>query len=885
MLSPSPIFSPDPTGSGLQSNSSPFQPKSCQTLQRLMVTFRPSYVERRQSWREKRFPNPTLGEFIDLKAGLRNTIFDQEARADLPFWLGLLRQFLAIPDLPAHIEQRARYELVVVTFRVTHDLRAVDDVARAYLDGSLSESDPTRLQDASTLLMYANTAVREGFSSLTPAELGEWNNHLTSRIQDLVTQETPHRRASLLFALGHLGLHPAPSVTNFQVSNDEGRPLEHRGRGRKPLTPADVSLPDDLVLTDVSRTLLAWTELMNNLEETPLFPIHNLADQLQMLVPLWSTQSQWRELLDLVDGAVGARQGKNALAALARGRAIRLLRADRRRDALEEFHRAKVDWWSGETIRESLLAMMIIARLYLELWLPQASKSYALAVAYIAKSEGDEQLAELIPAGLLMAASADFAAGAWCSATELYELGLYTQHEFIEDGLDWEKHTEVEDAVMNLAYVNACAKVVNSDLAALVGATTARVGAQGIINDAIKVLSVEDKDFWESFGDKGLVARPFADLGDIRYIRFRALGNDWTLVTTNDFDSVRVAERFAAAAQVMLAALAQDDLCLVQARITVRVENTGRARSDAAERIQSLPSNDGREWLVRVAAIGISENTNPTEINTELMTIITVILRDASLLPEDDFWASLQRAFERGLSHKLSTGRPYDQLAAAFAANTQSKIQRSQYNTPWDCRDGAFGEHNELRWQDGPGPTYSPDRAKQLLQTRYENLAQSLRITGVVLASSEEFRPTVEGLRSEGWLDWHILAAIVNLVMNYRFPSDRFDRLSKVTQKEMIRSAFRAESATAEPVPIGLFTLEAMNDNRQLAMLDLLNHWGLECHQVTPDIPAIERLLADRYGYWDDDVPHDDPFPHFDNRQSQDKYEVIKDASLPQHEV
>ena len=27
------------------------------------------------------------------------------------------------------------------------------------------------------------------------------------------------------------------------------------------------------------------------------------------------------------------------------------------------------------------------------------------------------------------------------------------------------------------------------------------------------------------------------------------------------------------------------------------------------------------------------------------------------------------------------------------------------------------------------------------------------------------------------------------------------------------------------------------------------------------DFAAIERLLAARYGYWDDDVAHDDPFP------------------------
>ena len=84
---------------------------------------------------------------------------------------------------------------------------------------------------------------------------------------------------------------------------------------------------------------------------------------------------------------VGERSGEHILAARARDRAMSLLRAGRIQDALEEFHKAKIEWWSGETVRGSLLAMILIARLYLELRLPQASKSYALAVAYIAASK------------------------------------------------------------------------------------------------------------------------------------------------------------------------------------------------------------------------------------------------------------------------------------------------------------------------------------------------------------------------------------------------------------------------------------------------------------------------------------------------------------------
>ena len=819
------------------------------------------YVERRTRWREKGSPSPTLGDFIDVKTGLREATFGQEAaRADLPFWLGLVRQLLASPELSAHIQQRARYELVVATFRGTDAFRPVDDVARVYLDESLGESEPARLQDAGTLLMYANTAVRVGLSSLTPAELGVWNERLANRIQDLIPHETPHRRASLLFSLGHLGLHPKLTEAGIQGLSDKAHVLEHWSQGSEPSTRVHVSLPDDLVLTDVSRALVAWTELIGNQKETPLFPIQRLADILQLLVPLWSKQPEWRELVDLVDEAVGERSGKSALASRARDRAMKLLQDGRRLDALEECHQAKIDWWSGETVRGALLAMIIIARLYLELRLPQASKSHALAVAYIAASKGDEELADLIPAGLLMAASADFVAGAWCSATELYEFGLIAQHQFVEDGIDSEKHTEVNDALLNLAYVSACARIVDSDLAALIDATTARIGAQGIIEDAINALNAQDEAFWESFGDIGLVARPFADLGEVRYIRFSALGTDWTLAAANEIDSVRIAERFAAAAQVMLAALTRDDLCLVQTHIKVRIENMRRASTPIGEPIESLPSNDGREWVVRLVPVSTSDDADPREIDAELLAMLTMILSEASLLPRADFSASLEKAFERGLKHKLSPGRPYDQLAA-FAADTEPEIQRSQYDTPWECGDGSFRADDELRWQDRPGPTYSRDRANQLLQTRYQNLAKSLRITVMVLAASEEFRSTVEELRTKGWLDWHILTAAFNIVMNYRFPENRFNLPTEATLQEMTQAAFGPESATAAPVPIGSFRLDAMNENRQGGLLPLLNHWGLECKQKTPDIPAIERLLADRYGYWHDDVPHEDPFP------------------------
>ena len=838
------------------------------------------YEERRRRWRDKGVPNPTYGDLIDLKAGLRAATSDGAARNDLPFWFDLTRQLLANPECPARIRQRARYELVVATFRGTHDFRPVDGVARVYLEEAVNESEPARLLDASALLLYANTAVRWGVTSLTPADLEGWNSSLTVRAQCLIAQETPeapHRYASFLYAIGHLGLHPALWKPEYQDVSEEIYLADQQDLNIQLPNPSETSLPDDSVLADASLTLSAWTDIVDNLEKTPLFPIETFADILQLLVPLWSRQTEWRDLLDRIDEALAERSGRHTIGARARDRAMTLLNSGRCLDALEEFHQARVEWWSGETVRGSLLAMMIISELYLELRLPQASKSYALAVSYIAASRADEYLADLVPAGLLQAAGADFISGAWCSAAELYELGLRAQYEFIEDGTDFEKYPRIQNALLHLGYASACSKIVHPDLAALIEGVTVRIDADDIIENAIHELNSEGIDFWESFGATGLVARPFTDLGDVRRIRFSALGTDWTVVVSNDPDTVRMGERFAAAAQAMLAALAREDLCLVQSQINVRVENRQRIQSANAERIEPLPSNDGRRWVVRLAPVGDSSSTDPQETSVELLTMLIMIIREASLLPDDDFSKTMDRAFRRGLGHKLSPARPYDELAAMFAPELEVQINGAEYDTPWECSGGTFQGHAELSWKVGRGPTFSRDQADELLQTRYQNLTQGLRITIPMLAASERFQDTIEALRAKGWLDWHILAAIFNIVMNYRFPANSYGLPLQEIRNEMMRDALQVEDATMSPVPIGLFTQDAMDKNRKLAMLPLLQHWGLELRQRTPDIPAIQQLLADRYGYWDDDVPHYDPFPCDDDEDSNGGLVVVED--------
>ena len=836
------------------------------------------YLERRHRWRERRVPNPTLGDLVDLRTGLRHATFRPEARADLPFWLGLARTLLAMSGLSPHIQQRARYDLVVATLRGTGEFKTVEDVARAYFEEALMETEPARLEDAGTLLMYTNTAVRAGLTSITPADLADWNERLASRAKELLAVETPHRRASLLFSLGHLGLHPALQEEDVEEPTEQSREMARRVQNDNNDGLVEITLPPDLVLIDPESTLSAWMELVENLDTTPLFPIHSMADLLQLLVPLWSTDAEWRRLLDLVDHAVEVRSGKSAVAARARDRAMKLLDAGRRVDALEEFHQAKVDWWTGETVRGSLLAMLVISRTYLELRLPLAAKSHALAASYVAWSSRDDALADLIPQGLLIAANCDFISGAWCSAVEMFDIGLESLRAFAKDAVSFEQRGEVQDALLKLTYITGCAREVDASLADAVRAKTARFDLHEVIDIVLEEAEKPIEDSWGSFARHELTGPPFSDLGVSHCIRFSALGTEWRIECANNLDSVRAAERFAAGAQVMLTALAREGLCLVPTQIAVKVEMISDASGEPSEDVEALPSNDGRRWAARLRLLGASNNADANEPELNLVTMLTEILREASLLPQDDFSAVMERAFERGMGHKLFPARPFDELAAAFSPEPEERIERTRVRPTWESSEGKYDSHEELVWPDGPGPTYSLARSQRMIQNRYDNISSNLRLTIPMLQASNQFSETLSTLREQGWRDWHVLIAAFNVVLNYRHPTPRGTGDPNELRSAFIEASNTAEDGTEQPVPAGMFNEAAMNNMRQNAMLASLQTWGLELHQGTPDIDGIERLMAARYGYWNDDVPHEDLFREHGESQEDGAIIVIRDT-------
>jgi len=811
-------------------------------------------------WQERGALRPTLGDVLDARDGLRYATFHQPDKRDLDFWLQLFEPLTAT-EHPRGVRQRARYEYAIAALRGAGALRPADDVVRAFFDDALPEEDAARLKDASVLLNYAVAAYGRNLTDLDATYLRDVHERLRDGVRSVLDADPyPTQRAMALEVLGHLSIQPDPA--NF-APPQEPQPIDiadyvdEDGDVKAP----SGAPPDDSVFFDVNEAMAAWSELAGCIEDAPLFPVDGLSKFLNVLAPALVDRDGWRELTDAVDAAVRRSAGNAAAAAGARTRALRLLEAGRLRDALDELHSAKVDWWTGDNFEGALLMMLLITDIYRQLGMMQASKHYALAVSFGGMTSSDDDLRRFVPRGLLAAADPDFSSGAWCNAVDLYELAFVTAHglsETLELNDD-----NIELAMLNFTSLLRGAAVTASELEAHIQEAMRRCGMEELIELSHEMPEVTAEEVVAS-ADVEMHGRPFSDAGEERVIRFSALGLDWTIRTDNTYEHVLVAERFAAAAQVLLVELANKDLCFLRTAIDVRVKPSAEGSGETTWEA----SNDGRKWTLTLMAQ--PDRVRPgqagaPEHDMELLAALTTILLDASLLPRDDYMAELEVAFRRGLPHKLGAGRPYDELVSTVVSGERfDGFGRRAAKPPADPAGHPVSEHPALAWQCGPGPTYSRETAEELLRNRYEVFAQNMRYTLPRLLGDEGFRDLITQLRAEGWKDWHIALAVFSRTHSLRISASgyrRDDLSDPATREKLSLLAYEPEQPGWPTPPARLYTREDLDLARQMGMLKLPEYWSLELRQATPDFPAIESFFAERYAYWSDDIEHEDPFP------------------------
>ena len=801
-------------------------------------------------------PRLTRGGLSEIRDALRHATFHDEARPDLPEWLDFLRPFIEGVADPALV-LRARYERAVAMLRGRDTLDGVEADFRAVLDAAAGTEDLALLDDASVLLGYWGGAWIRGLGTVTADELRDRDLALRARAAELssTTDPTTHpmRAARLEAVAAYLCLHIR--WTDVHSPDLPEEPESERQPTLRLDDDDDVDADPFVVHPD---TPIDWSEAMDHLDRlvdlmprAPLFPMASLGKIFQMLAPALAADPRYSRVRDALDAAIAAVSGDSAAAARCRDRAMGFQRVGRPLDALGELHQAKIRWFAGDTLRGSLLAMKFIARIYLDLRLPYAAKQYALTVASIASNSGDPALQDLIPEALIDAMDAAYAAGAWHDAAAFAQVAVLAHADLAEDALDVETHPSLTRVDFDMSMAHLVAEKFRPTtlpaLQAALGETGYEEVLAGVIDEVRKLFRYDEPEFVALVDDQ-LVGRPFSDLGPERVIAFSALGSSWRITCANNRATVLAAERLAAAAQILLVELSPGDPVLLPQDVNIEVVVGTRLKGRSPVRVK--PNNHAVDLTVVLAAH--TPSTTPDDLNRELAVTLIELLSRLSARPQDEFMEPVESAFQDGLVHKLSIGRPYDELAS---------LHEDHYERATSTVAAPFqGEHRphpapELAFPTRPGPSYDRDESLDNIREQYEFLPTLLTQTLPLALGTA--RGALTELRNDGWLDWHLLLALANASVNHRTQAKGL--MTPYADPKALRELAHAPETADDPrVPASALTADALRQTLDFAVLAVAKRrWRLLSPTQTPNSRAFIDLLAARYGFRDD-VPHRD---------------------------
>jgi hypothetical protein len=786
-------------------------------------------------WKEQTPTGNNFEEFGELKIAARHSFYNERFGQDLSFWLGLIEKNYFNSQF-SELKRRAVYEVCVLNLRGFNSLNGYEENLRWYFSDIPTLTTAVDLEDLHALLSYCVGAISRGYVQLTRHEVSGWRQTLIQRIDERLEENVhPNVRAALLKAKGGTFLLVDP--LNLAIPNFE-------------------------------KAIEWWLKLADMLESAPMFPLEQFSNQTTQLLE-WMLEINGKakipqtyfELTEKLDALLSNRHGGFTAAENCRKRAEILHEQGRILDAIDLLHRSKLDWYASETLREALSVMLFLSRAYMSLGLFFAAKYYAIAVAFIGVNNSQAKVKPFISVGLMRAATWDYIIGAFCDFLNITEIEIKIHQAHARNAGDLANNSELQSVVFHLLMLKALSERLNPEFEKEVERRinawlptewidgilpTARESLQGMTDEQLGIHLVNE-----------LHGIPYGDLEPKRKVAWLSLGIEWRAIWKNNYETTKVAEQFLAILQIYLAEIANHDLCLLKTKVHIIIESVD---SEEIE-YHAAPSNKDRVWMVKLPRNITYSPTDLGRIHIDVFAAVSRILFEVSLLPERDYFNIMESLFRKGLAERIFVAHPYETVYAQFVGEEDfNRFPRTMEHNPLAEIESPLFEHEELRWNDRPGPTYNREEAEQALQRRYINVLPSIRYTLPRLRRSRIFMRTVESLRQKGWLDWHILCAVSAATMterlNQRMKADDNDP-NKINEIWMTLSE---EKPKWKPVPMDIFHEDTLYHCLQTSMVSTLQGLGLECHQVTPDFNAIDGFLRYRYNYWSDDIPHTDPF-------------------------
>lgn len=823
------------------------------------------YLDELSEWRGRSRFGGFAGEVVALREPLRYASTHSETHADVADWLSIAHKLRgAIND--SETKRRLDYEIIHATVYGQDTLNPADAVVIEYFTGLLGNAPkPAVLMEAILLLRLTSAMHGRRATELHLETIHDWHDQLASHISVMLTQAAgPNQQAQLLVAQAFLAHSPAPhNITADPATQPTMTDLIERVRDTAATGPFPVAVPENGELVNLELGMSALKQLTGLLPANPLVPIHFLTTSFDLHAPILRKHPDYIDVRDALDAATGRVEGQAAQGDRAQARAVALLRAGDTRAALSEIHEAKINWLTGDTSMGAALMMLLASKTYYDLKLPLAAKQYALAAATLAKQSGDPALELIMARGIMVAATCDHMAGQWLSATYLFRVGIWAQAQYADDPWNLSRYPYFQNMLIDQAFILRTAEAIRPAameiLRPIVESTNVNQFLDPMIASVAHLPTPTEADVEEA-AQQGGMGRPFSDAAPTRSYEWVALNNHWRIRVKNERYAVLAAERFIAAAQILLAdEQTARELLILPGPITVDIEIADNADLDIQDGFADLTDSEPGRFAVTLTHL---HALTPERAELETATALLRVLFTVSMLPRDSFTDIIDRSFQRGLWQQLNAVRPYDELADVYPAEMYQQFSAASIAAVGDP-DKDVDTEAILAADPWESTRYRQANALQAIEDAYTNLRPPVRLTLTRLSNDASFRQLASVLRSEGWKDWHLLTAIANIVVNDRARQLGLNMSSDMNQadRERFWDLTTAEETTTDQQPVPeLFTAENLRLHLFAAAVAALHRFDLELHVANVDRDDLLRMLGARFNYWTDDVAHDPIF-------------------------
>lgn len=791
-----------------------------------------AYERVRQRWIEEAQIPYNYSDFGEVKLGIRKATFNDELKSDLSGWIRVMEYFLTA-GRENELQRRATYEICVAALRGLHDLTKRRYLVERYFRDWSAETGLVEIKDATVLLSYASSALLHGEFEIERNQLHQWSVALVGLIDEEIKSAVgPNIMAELLYARSYA------SQLSFLKSEDP--------------------------YIDQSEIFDWWFKTVAAAAKAPLFSIDAFADLLTVMVPFLGEDPRFQEVSQRVDALLAKRAMGYVIAEKARDRAIALMEAGKTIAAIEQLHQAKLNWFTGDAIEETVLTMLALSDAYLKLGLVWAAKYHALAAAFVVITSNSEGIKRRLVDALGQVGVCQYVGGEWLSFSEFFPIFFVAHYRHQSDPDDWGNHIGMQQAVLHFLVAKSFGKPLGGkSLVGLIEAPFRKMDAPQDLKDEVlnaslplekyeamepsEIMKLAAAEFWGA---------PFSDSGPKRAYRWRALGIDWIATCKNLKHVVPYAEEFIAILQITLADLSRVDLCLLPTTVAleISVENIDVVG------FEDVPANSVASFKVNLRGTREKGELEVDKAQGEVVGIAASVLIACSCLPEKEVHAVIKSALSKNLANKAFLARPYFELWQEFSVADDFDERRSEdLNNP-ELPPFELRESAELHWISTPGIGYSKKKATEFLENRYRRGLMPIRKTLAKLNASDRFKKWVRALRSEGYLDWQILLRVGNAVINHWANSQGIQANLEKTQELFLSRLNRDEEDDDLQFPEEFLYSEHAEMAKSTMLASNAKVWGLVVRRQTPDFVALKKLLDVRYFQSTDDVAHAEIF-------------------------